>query len=86
MTENEAIKQAYGEIIGTNYGECQCHESTMRIAIKALEKQIAKRIIRTSFIDPIWLCPSCNAELEVIKLYSSYCPYCGQFIDWSDEE
>ena len=36
MTE---IERAISEIVGSNYGECQCHRETMEMAIAALTEQ-----------------------------------------------
>ena len=36
----EQIESAIAEIKGTNFGADQCHESTMRIALEALEEQL----------------------------------------------
>lgn len=33
------IEKAISEIIGTNYGECQCHRETMVQAVEALREQ-----------------------------------------------
>ena len=57
-------------------------------AIKALEKQIPKKIIRENY----WierLCPNCKEDLERLEndgdsIMTEYCPYCGQAIDWSE--
>ena len=50
------------------------------VAIKALEKQIAKKPIdRCMFKE----CPDCH-EIEI--QYCNYCPTCGQKLDWSDED
>ena len=60
-------------------------------AIKALEKQVPKKILYISDGDadgyPVWedRCPVCEAELDG-RNYLAYCPYCGQAIDWEDEE
>mgnify|MGYP003291538207 CR=1 FL=1 len=68
----------------------EVYVEALRIAVKAIEKQIPKKI-------KIWngqcACPNCG------KLYGNYstfkqlttwempyCKYCGQAIDWSDTE
>lgn len=67
------------------------------IAIEAIEKQIQKKPL----IDPKWIfslqCPCCRAEIadtehrwekrrEHLKATMFFCAYCGQALDWSDEE
>ncbi len=50
----------------------------VKLAIEALEKQIAKEIIDDSAFG---LCPNCKEEFnsELISEYSiKHCPYCGQ--------
>lgn len=61
--------------------------STLPLAIEALEKQIAKkpeRIEGTLFGKERYYhkCPNCGDPY----VDDSYCPICGQAIDWSDEE
>ena len=33
------IERAVAEIVGSNYGECQCHRETMMLAAEALREQ-----------------------------------------------
>ncbi len=62
---------------------------TYDMACEALEKQIPKKTLPTS--DDIFEfgnCPNCGAEFnsELIGEYEiQYCPYCGQALDWSQE-
>jgi hypothetical protein len=39
MIELDKIENAISEIIGTNYGECQCHRETMVQAVEALREK-----------------------------------------------
>lgn len=53
-------------------------EEAIDMAIKALEKQIAKKPIdRIAYYD----CPCCG-EVDIIGCL--YCPVCGQKLDWSE--
>lgn len=60
----------------------------------AIEKQIAKKPTFDgdgyapdgTFVWDEWLCPNCNSRYEVDYDDYSYCPNCGQKIDWSDKE
>ena len=65
------------------------------MAIKALEKQIAKK--PDCIEDKMWCCPVCDNNLlpKWIKYPTKlmpkteglpHCMSCGQAIDWSDEE
>ena len=52
----------------------------LRLAIKALEKQIPKKpIINKRKIQCV------NGHNQPVQHYK-YCPMCGQLMDWSDEE
>ena len=57
----------------------------LRLAIKALEKQIPKKPV----VNDGWqiACPNCSATL-IYCLHTSekdYCDKCGQRLDWSEE-
>ena len=49
-------------------------------AIKALEKQIPKKV-KTE--NGYFECPYCQTDIEIDK-GKSYCVVCGQALDWSD--
>lgn len=68
------------------------------IAIKALEKQIPKKVGKmkeTDYGSPYY-CPECEAEIIPVEFFNtdgsepeekvSYCWKCGQAIDWSSED
>lgn len=56
----------------------------MEIAIKALEKQIAKKHKERDCIGfNTLVCPVCK---DPLYLFEPYCDNCGQKLDWSDEE
>ena len=82
MTESEAIKE-FQDNIDLPYGVTVSDEAS-RMAINALEKQIAKKPKERDCIGFNTLtCPVCKGTLY---LYEPYCDNCGQAIDWSDEE
>ena len=76
-----------------NTGE---HIKSIEIAIQALEKQIAKKPIKTDSYRGIlkrvyaYACPTCgNVCLEKYmneRQDTMFCWDCGQKLDWSDEE
>lgn len=93
MTESEAIKELRnirpkGGIIPQKRAEA------IDIAIKSLNKQIPKSPTYDgdgyapdgSFVWDEWLCPHCGSRFEVDIDDYDYCPNCGQYIDWSEEE
>lgn len=60
------------------------------LAIKVLEKQVSKKITRDSMYSPA-LCPTCHTD-QICKSLDdgyymyyteiTYCPQCGQELDW----
>ena len=70
------IERAVAEIVGSNYGECQCHRETMMLAAEALREQ-AERSKE---------CSSCDGgfgdnTVEFEKLGYAICPHCGRRLE-----
>lgn len=94
MTPKEAYESLCYEIY--EEGHCSYIEEELDIAIKALEKQIPKRVkkeILTSNAFTQWRkynCPNCGCFLYSgsSKPFSaqSHCHQCGQVLDWGDDE
>lgn len=97
MKESEAIKE-FQQNIDMPFGSNISREAS-KLAIQALEKQIPKRLeIRNAtcadieselrdFITTqgkICWCPTCKDTICVSGI--EYCWYCGQKLDWGDEE
>lgn len=100
MTESEAIKELQDNVdlpFGSNVSD-----EASKIAINALEKQIAKKPMQG---EPYWWIDTVkvkgrNKEVRkksyghkcpccgkgVAKLSNIFCNNCGQKLDWSDEE
>lgn len=75
---NETIKN-----LQTIYGV----PMTVRLTIEALEKQIPKKPVKKYFgyfLDFLDTCPYCEHVYNTNEKYS-YCPNCGQKLDWSGE-
>ena len=89
MTESEAIKELQVGYLGDTEDLVQAKH----IAIKALEKQIAKKpnnnkhtvSVSSTAVKVVdwWKCGKCNGDLT---RQFACCPYCQTVIDWSDEE
>lgn len=82
MTEQEAIERIERLKVRFGYVGKDLDSEALKMAIKALEKQIAKKPVETMICDTAtWKCPCCGNEL-----YSGqeYCDECGQAIldDW----
>lgn len=90
MTENEAIEELkddcneLGKEIPCDTGWGIAIESAYAMAIKALEKQIPKKVAwgKTATRPNVtWICPSCRNHVN-----AEYCRKCGQKLDWSDDK
>ena len=80
MTESEAIKEVRFNMstIGLNNEASKRVVEARDMAIKELEKQIPRKRDNYS-------CPICSHYFEDGECFT-YCPECGQKLDWSDEE
>ena len=81
MTEQEAIKRLAP--IVNNEAYTDSFSDACKMAIKALEKQIPKKPIALQHGD--YRCPSCNRIIRMFEAIN-FCMFCGQAIDWRDEE
>ena len=89
MTDNEAKVILESEY--KFHGECSIFGEALIIAIKALEKQIPKKVKIQQ-----WIYTKCDCGYEFSKHHgdgyysiplekkTNYCPKCGQKLDWSD--
>ena len=95
MTREEAIRLL--GVIDTictmridDYGERE--HNAIQMAIADMEKQIPKKLIkkwdytRGNHDFHRWTCSKCERDIEDISADYEYCPYCGQKLDWGDED
>jgi len=91
MTNNEALKwhrmsyQAFIDSMWDGDEENNPFDQAFIMAISALEKQIPKKL--KPHKSGGWICTKCKAFFEKTGcnfIDISYCPYCGQAIDWSE--
>ena len=72
-----------------NFGQ---QKEAFEIAINALEKQIPKKPIveykdtNDCITEIEWKCPICGTNYIELAPCGEWCNYCGQKLDWSDEE
>ncbi len=71
------------------------HRKALERAVKALEKQIPRKVNNLSKIyldfgvgkkikvSAYGNCPNCNYNIDIV---SKYCTRCGQKLDWREEE
>lgn len=91
MTYEKALEIIKNEIFDGTEEEAEKIDdeaTAVFMAIKALEKQIPKKVILTK---DECICPSCGFDMmgvwdEPEVKDPNYCPRCGQALDWSDEK
>jgi len=88
MTCEEALRIFKGNCSGCFLKDKYCKECKTHMAIEALEKQI-KKIPRRS--GRYGVCPNCSRLIERYEqkhggIEIPHCKWCGQKLDWSDEE
>ena len=87
MTESEAIKKLkdiLSECTGSEEAVCyvtNVDAPALETAINALEKQISKKPNRW---ESGYAC-CCSCKRGIVR-EDNYCCYCGQRIDWSNED
>ena len=87
MTENEAIKLIENDLKLHSKDLSSKYKNGLRMAIQALEKQMPKKLINTcKYVSGC--CPNCKKYISDWLEYNKFmcCPYCGQKLDWSNEE
>lgn len=80
MTNEEALQEIVEEGIELGAGDYVDLEA-LKIAAKALEKQVARKIVRPS-VEVGYKCPLCDESRSWKD--GNYCKDCGQMLDWSD--
>ena len=91
MTENEAIEEFKErlELIEKCYrGEVEDYKQALELGVKALEKQIPKKPIKSEnqvvrYVNTYY-CPTCELGITGTNI-AKWCYNCGQKLDWSDE-
>ena len=88
MTESEAITELKRRAYRTTcYGNKVLEHEENLVAIEALEKQIAKKPVKSEnqvvrYVNTYY-CPICNLGITGTNI-AKWCYHCGQKIDWSD--
>ena len=88
MTESEAITELKRRAYRTTcYGNKVLEHEENLVAIEALEKQIAKKPVKSEnqvvrYVNTYY-CPICELGITGTNI-AKWCYHCGQKIDWSD--
>lgn len=83
MTYEEALHEISTKVYrNTDDFEMTISKDCYKKIIDALEKQIPKKLD----LDGGVYCPCCLHEFKANYDTTSYCPNCGQAIDWGDTE
>ena len=88
MTEREAITELKRRAYRTTcYGNKVLEHEENLVAIEALEKQIAKKPVKSEnqvvrYVNTYY-CPTCELGITGTNI-AKWCYHCGQKIDWSD--
>lgn len=93
MTLEETVEYFRDMVEGCGaYELCPCFKDDMemtKIALSALEKQTPKKPIPAVQSGFFW-CPACSKaikmRIEGSKINISYCPFCGQALDWRENK
>ena len=99
MTPEEAIKTIQVAIAEVEWEYPLDYSVAFETAIEALDKQIPKkpRYVDTRFrhhgrktsdgssLDECYECPNCNSHFFNAFDSEKCCKYCGQALDWSDD-
>lgn len=92
MTIEEALERINNMLIYFNQLDANKEEKkdikAFKLAIKALEKQIAKKPIIKPYFDAV-CCPICNETIDSLSIGNhrdKYCHNCGQKILWEGEK
>ena len=88
MTEREAITELKRRAYRTTcYGNKVLEHEENLVAIEALEKQIAKKPVKSEnqvvrYVNTYY-CPICNLGITGTNI-AKWCYHCSKKIDWSD--
>ena len=88
MTESEAITKLKRRAYKTTcYGNKVLEHEENLVAIEALEKQIAKKPVKSEnqvvrYVNTYY-CPTCELGITGTNI-AKWCYHCGQKLDWSD--
>ena len=101
MMYEDALREVLNRVYrNTDDFEMRISKDCYKLIIEALEKQIPKKpqyvdtrfrhhgrkISEGSSLDKCYKCPNCNSHIFHIFDSEKCCKYCGQALDWSDND
>ena len=84
MTPEEVIERLKA-IFAFGISNCIADKIARDTTFAALEKQIPKKPIEGATFKHIGKCPDCRQAISTRSAFRN-CQYCGQKIDWGNEE
>ena len=86
MNKYEEAKEWFERIID-NEAYNERFQNVCKLAIELIEKATPKKAIAVKGWNDLYICPSCDENFFKGSMFlTTYCPYCGQSIDWSEED
>jgi hypothetical protein len=83
MIENQAYKILTDTPVRCKENHAE-YSKALRIAICALDKQIAKKPIEDGYYDKPCVCPFCGEPLDYVGC-EKHCKVCGQALLWDGD-
>ncbi|MEE1046915.1 MAG: hypothetical protein U0M60_05770 [Clostridia bacterium] len=92
---NEEAKALFEEDLKDGKCNDDCPECNAReLAISALEKQIPKKVTHEATLYKCCTCPNCKNVVDEFtefmgnrcRVTPTYCKYCSQALDWSEDK
>ena len=63
----------------------KCLDTLKELVEKASPMKVEKQE-NLYYVNDTWMCPTCGKMFEIGDDTYTYCPDCGQKLDWSEEE
>lgn len=87
MTPQETIQEIKSKVYrNTDDCEMTISKDCYKTILNALEKQTLKKVEHSEWYPNDKDCPHCSSNLTSYEKSVKHCPWCGQALDWSDEE
>ena len=97
-SKQEVLKNAIHELIrlkdATNRSGISDGDAVIDVVIKCVQRRTPTKVEHTATIYKCCTCPTCGNVVDEFdkwgetytRITTDYCRFCGQALDWSDEE